>query len=288
MRLLLIEKKTAVTYGNFQDGSVEGHSAAGQEHDTTDAEQETEEDPLIKKQEEDEDYYIIPPDRSRTVRSFPILYCLKDPRLLTAQLLSVVQAILYGSFDATIPTVAEDYYGFNSLQSGLLFIALILPNMVTGPLAGWSVDRYGPKPAAVCGFGFLAPIIVLLRLVQPGGKIQIIIFCGILALCGAGLGVVGSSSIVEASYVVQQYETANPEFFGANGPYAQLYAINAMAFSVGLTVGPLISGSLRDAVGYGNMNIVIAALCLITAALSFTYIGGKPQILKAKYWRGDS
>lgn len=280
MRLLIIEKKTARKYREHEDG---GASAASQEQDTTDEEQETEEDPLIKQKEED--YYVIPSGRSRAVRSFPILYCLRDPRLLTAELLSVVQAVLYGAFDATIPTVAEDYYRFDSLKSGLLFIALILPNMIMGPLAGWSVDRYGPKPAAVCGFGFLTPVIVLLRLAQPGGKVQIIIYCVVLALCGVGLGVIGSSSIVEASFVVQQYDRANPDYFGANGPYGQLFAINAMAFSLGLTIGPLISGSLRNALGYGDMNLAIAAFCLIAAALSFVYIGGKPAMLKAKYWR---
>ena len=280
MRLLLIEKKTAAKYANFGDSTVNGNAAAGQVQDITDVEQETEEDPLIKKH--DDEYYIIPPDRSGAFRSFPILYCLRDPRLLTAQFLSVVQAMLFGAFDATIPTVAEDYYGFNSLQSGLLFIALILPNMLIGPLAGWSVDRRGPKLLAVCGFGFLVPAIVLLRLVQPGGKSQIALFCGLLALCGAGLGAIGSPSIVEAAYVVQRYDNANPDFFGVNGPYGQLYALNAMAFSIGLTIGPLISGSLRNAIGYGDMNIFIAAFCLIAAVLSFMYIGGKPAILKKK------
>lgn len=168
------------------------------------------------------------------------------------------------------------------MKAGLLFIALVLPYLILGPVAGWSVDRYGPKPAAVLGFGYLVPMLILLRLVCAGGKTQIIIYCVLLSLCGMGLGVIGSPSIVEASYVVQQYEKTNPDFFGVNGPYAQLYAINSMIFSLGLAVGPLVSGFLRDAIGYGNMNIVVAALCLVTSTLSFIYIGGKPKILGKK------
>ena len=80
--------------------------------------------------------------------------------------------------------------------------------------------------------------------------------------------------------MVGMYDKSNPDVFGANGPYAQLYAINSMVFSAGLTVGPLVSGSLKDAVGYGNMNLVVAGFCLITAILSFIYVGGKPAILK--------
>lgn len=191
-----------------------------------------------------------------------------------------MQATLLGTFDATIPTVAQDYFGFSSLEGGLLFMALVLPYLVLGPLAGWAVDKYGPKPAAVIGFGYLVPVLILLRLVQPGGKPQIIIYCALLALCGTGMAVIGSPSIVEAAYVVQMYHKANPDFFGEQGPYAQLYSINSMVFSLGLTVGPLVSGLLRGAIGYGNMNLVVALLCLITAVLSFIYVGGKPKIMK--------
>ncbi len=161
-------------------------------------------------------------------------------------------------------------------------MALVLPYLVLGPVAGWAVDRYGAKPAAVIGFGYLAPVLVLLRLVQPGGKPQVTIYCALLALCGMGMGVIGSPSIVEAAHVVQMYHKANPDFFGEQGPYAQLYSINSMVFSLGLTVGPLVSGLLRGSIGYGNMNLVVAALCFITAVLSFIYVGGKPNIVKKK------
>ena len=53
-----------------------------------------------------------------------------------------------------------------------------------------------------------------------------------------------------------------------------------MVFSAGLTLGPLVSGSLKEKVGYGNMNLVLAIFCLIASALSFVYVGGKPRILR--------
>ncbi len=277
MRILIIEKKTAAQYN---EGEEEVHEPIDEQEDVEDRHEGNEEDPLIPKKEEDN--YKVPPGQSKAIRLFPIFYCLKDPRLLVALLLAFVQATLLATFDATIPTEAQQLFSFDSLQSGLLFIALVLPYLILGPVAGWAVDRYGPKPAATIGFGYLAPVLILLRLVHEGGKTQIIVYCVLLSLCGLGMGVIGSPSIVEASYVVQQYAKANPEFFGANGPYAQLYAINSMVFSFGLAVGPLVSGSLKEAVGYGNMNIVIAVLCLITSVLSFVYIGGKPNILRKR------
>ncbi|KAL8645737.1 MAG: hypothetical protein Q9210_006543 [Variospora velana] len=276
MRLMLIEKKVAaqwdVTEESGDDDEEEQVGNAGEEEDAN------EEEPLLRKKEEDN--YKVPDGQSKVVKGYPILYCLKDPRLLTALLLAFNQATLLAAFDATIPTEAEQLFGFDSLKSGLLFIALVLPYLLLGPVAGWMVDRYGPKPAAVLGFGYLVPVLILLRLARSGGTSQVVIFCVLLSLNGIGLAVIGSPSIVEASYVVQRYDKANPDFFGKQGPYAQLYGINSMVFSLGLTLGPLISGGLRESIGYGNMSVVIAMLCLVTSLLSFIFVGGKPRVMR--------
>ena len=56
--------------------------------------------------------------------------------MLTANWITLIQATLVGSLDATVPTVAEEYYGFNYLQTGLLFIPIVLPMLIIGPVAG--------------------------------------------------------------------------------------------------------------------------------------------------------
>lgn len=254
MRVLVIEKKTAARYDpSLAQGATDPRHHATENGDAeADGEEEaSEEDALLPKEEENE--FKIPDGQNRIIRSFPILYCLSDPRLLTALLVAFVQATLLATFDATIPTEGQSLFGFNSLDSGLLFVALDIPYLIGGPVAGWCVDKYGTKPAAVLGFGYLAPIFILLRLPHPGGKNQIILYCALLALCGVGMAVIGSPSIVEASNVVQKYDKANPKFFGEQGPYAQLYGFNSLIFSAGLAVGPILSGTLRDAIGYGNM-----------------------------------
>ncbi|KAI4182156.1 MAG: hypothetical protein L6R41_006163 [Letrouitia leprolyta] len=278
MRLCLIEKKVAAQWE--VDEPEAGDEQEEQDGNARDEEDANEEEPLLRKKEEDS--YKVPDGQPKAVRAFPILFCLKDPRLLTALLLAFNQATLLATFDATIPTEAEQLFGFDSLKSGLLFIALVLPYLLLGPVAGWLVDRFGPKPAAVLGFGYLVPVLILLRLARPGSTPQIVIYCVLLALCGIGLAVIGSPSIVEASYVVDMYNKTNPDFFGEQGPYAQLYGINSMVFSLGLTLGPLISGGLKDAIGYGNMNLVVAMLCLVTATLSVVYVGGKPKVLQRR------
>lgn len=286
MRLLVIEKKVAARYEtSTSNGAAEprDHGSRADPENQDDGSADEEASLLPKKEEET---FEIPEGQNKAVRSLPILYCLSNPRLLVALLLAFVQATLLATFDATIPTEAESLFDFSSLESGLLFIALDIPYLLLGPVAGWAVDKYGTKPAAVLGFGFLVPALTLLRLpsehILSGTQKNVILYCAMLALNGVGMAVIGSPSIVEASDVVQKYDKANPDFFGSNGPYAQLYGFNSLVFSLGLTMGPILSGSLRDSIGYGNMNLVVAAIAGVTAILSFVYVGGKPKILAGK------
>ncbi|KAF2103438.1 MFS general substrate transporter [Rhizodiscina lignyota] len=265
MRLLVIEKKIAAKYeahmrraslANPQTDGMDGTA----EHDNHDPDEES---PLLSGNEHKK-YHLNEP-KSWILRKVPILACIHDTALLAALWLAFVQAILLGSFDATIPTVAEDYYDFDALKAGALFLSLGLTDLITGPIGGWAVDKYGTKPAAVIG-----------------SSDQVKIWAGLLALIGIGMGIFGAPSIVEAGAVVQRYYKANPDFFGENGPYAQLYGLNSMCFCGGLTIGPVIAGGLKDSIGYGNMNAVLAAIAGVTSIISWLYIGGPPRIGKWK------
>ncbi|KAI1763126.1 MFS transporter-like protein [Hypoxylon sp. FL1150] len=291
MRLFVVEKKIAVKYDeslaaghqneeeNRRDyGAISGGDGAD-EHENN-PEEATESDRLLPGKDDDEETYKITHEPNRLIRTMPILVCFRSPRLLMGFTLAFVQAALLGVFDATVPTEAQSLFHFTSLQAGLLFIALDIPYLVMGPVGGWAVDRYGAKFAAVVGFGYLVPVLILLRLPSEhlvSGAGNITLYCAMLALNGVGLAFIGSPSMVETSSVVMKFDKANPGFFGANGPYAQLYGFNSVCFSAGLTVGPIVSGALRDGVGYGNMNLVFAIMATLTAIASYFVIGGPPR-----------
>lgn len=127
-----------------------------------------------------------------------------------------------------IPTEAQSLFDFDSLTAGLLFVPLVLPYLMLGPLAAKGVDRYGPKPAAV------------IWIVLPGARADTsCVFptqaarrrlsgcASSVALCGLGLALISSPS-----YVAEQYHKHNREVFGEQGPYAQLYAINSMVMAI--------------------------------------------------------
>ncbi|KAI9675867.1 MAG: hypothetical protein M1822_008876 [Bathelium mastoideum] len=298
MRLLVIEKKVALRYekndphqGDLQQTtSHNAHDDSDPEwhpqHDDQNGEAPPyeENDPLLGKKKEEE--YKLPENLPSVVQKVPLLATFRSPSLLCAFLVAFIQATTLSTFDATVPTHAKALFGFSSLEAGLLFIPLGIFDLVLGPVAGWAVDRYGVKPAAVFGYGFLVPVFGLLRLPEKGDQDQVILYAGLLALCGVGMAVIGAPSIVESGAVVQKYYQANPDFFGAEGPYAQLYGINSMVFSAGLTVGPIVAGGLTEKIGYGDMNAVIAGICALTAILCWLYLGGKPQMLRKRGFGG--
>ncbi|KAI4757587.1 MFS transporter-like protein [Aureobasidium sp. EXF-3400] len=267
MRLLVIEKKVARRYNII---SQEDSNESDASHPNDEEAANDEEQPLLGSKAED-DYYVISKDQPAIVRKVPILPCLKNPRLIAALVVAFVQALLLGAFDATIPTIGQEYFDFDSLKAGTLFLPLGVFDFLLGPVFGWVVDKYGTKVAAVGGYTFLVPCLVLLRLPHAGA---------LLALCGVGLAAIGAPSIVEAGNIVQKYYDVNPDFFGENGPFASLYAMSSVAFCAGLAIGPEIAGELKQVIGFGNMNIVLAVICGLTAALSFFYIGGKPKMLR--------
>ncbi|KAH8673281.1 MFS transporter-like protein [Xylariales sp. PMI_506] len=284
MRLAVIEKNTAAKYIESVASNVansEGHGEEGLEDEREDegGREPTERDALLDRPKDD-DQFKIHDQPDGLLRSMPIFYCFRNPRLVMGLSLSLIQATFLGAFDATVPTEAHDLFGYNSLQSGLIFIALNIPYAVVGPIAGWAIDRYGTKPVTVTGFTLLIPAQVLLRLpaespLDPPGNL--ILYCAILALNGSCLAMISAPGFVEASEVIQGYETANPDIFGENSSYAQLYGFSSAFFCAGLTVGPILGGVLRDIIGYGNMNAVLAAISAITSVLSFLIVGGRPR-----------
>ncbi|GIZ41561.1 hypothetical protein CKM354_000486100 [Cercospora kikuchii] len=292
MRLLVIEKKIANKYYADDPSTVSDLNTTRANGETNGQSQDTEaqpngdtndeEQPLLGGKHPDDTYYKLKPreEYPKLVQWIPILPCLSDPMLLTALLVAMIQAVLLGSFDSTIPTVAKQLFGFTSLRSGLLFIPLGVFDFILGPVFGWCVDRFGTKPVAVLSYAFLVPVLVCLRIPHEGGTDQIIVYAVLLGLCGIGLAGIGAPSIVEAGAIVQKYYEVNPDYFGEKGPYAQLYGMSNMVFSFGLTVGPELAGELKQAIGYGNMNIVLAAVCLITSVLCYIFIGGKPKVLR--------
>ncbi|EAT84101.2 hypothetical protein SNOG_08933 [Parastagonospora nodorum SN15] len=250
LRMLMVEKKVAAKY--------DSHSPRGHEEE---ASGDTEQSPLLPDTLTAHKRYKLGRPANRITRALPILLLSCDPGLVTAIWVAFMQAFLLGSFDATVPLVASEQFGFNSLKAGLLFLPLGGADFLLGPVFGYCVDRYDSS------------------LTEPLSNIRhIALYAGLLGANGVGLAIINSPSIVEAGNIVEKYRQANEDTF-VEAPYAQLYGINSMVFSAGLTLGPLLAGHLREKIGYGNMNATLAGICGLTAVLAGAYMGRKEESL---------
>jgi MFS family permease len=71
----------------------------------------------------------------RTMRLPPVVTLLGSRRLLAAFWGTLVVAALTTAFDSPLPLYVKKIFGWNSLGSGLLFLALLLPSII-GPVIG--------------------------------------------------------------------------------------------------------------------------------------------------------
>lgn len=299
LRLVLIEKKVAAKYVATDEetgsSSEEEGSSTATEIFASSSDEETptmsEQTPLLTGQTkptaeyEDLTPYIL---HTRPRSYLPILPCLRNSRLLTCHLITLTQASTLGIFDATLPLEAHYLFNFTALRAGLLFIPLVTPYLVLGPVAGWGVDKWGPRPFAIFGSLFLSLPMFLLQIVKPGGAEEITKMCAILALCGIALPMISSPAVVESSRVMGMYHRANRGYFGEKGPYAQLYAVNSMVFSTGLTLGPLVAGLAREKWGFGAMGVGAGIWAVAVSGACYLRIGQKikPRTTSPKEGKG--
>jgi hypothetical protein len=77
-----------------------------------------------------------------------------------------------------------------------------------------------------------------------------------------------SPSIVEARNIVDAHARTYPRIFGDTEPYRQLHGFSVLVLNAGLSLGPVLGGVLRERIGYGNMNAVVAGIAAATSLLA--------------------
>jgi MFS family permease len=118
-----------------------------------------------------------------------------------------------------------------------------------------------------------APLI-LLRLVDHDSIGQKMLLGALLAILGAPGTQFEIPMRAEVVKCTEIRVTANPRQYSAQGALGQAYGLLNFFYAVGVTVGPLLSGFICEAAGWGTMVLVLGILSAISTIPTFLCTGG--------------
>ncbi|KAB8072432.1 major facilitator superfamily domain-containing protein [Aspergillus leporis] len=203
---------------------------------------------------------------------------LSDVRVIASVANSLIFSILIAAFDATLPLHLRNVFHWNTLSVGMSFLAIQVPTICLSPGIGWLRDRVGIRYSNSLGWVLIAPLLWLLGVpgqssfpwasAETNGQA---IFITALIGIGIVMTLVRGAGTIQLVAVIKDMESKNPKVFGEHGGSSRVFSMVEVAFSLGCMLGPLLSGSLSEAIGYYYMNVTLAAICLLVALSSFSF-----------------
>ncbi|KAJ5781838.1 uncharacterized protein N7518_010321 [Penicillium psychrosexuale] len=201
-----------------------------------------------------------------------------DGRVVTCLLIIISGTTVSTSFHATLSLHVEKTFGWGPRAVGLLFAGLVIPGVVIGPIAGWVRDKVGTRrPTVVCAI-LEAIVLGLMGIVgdipwagaRDMGKplyVACIVAIGILRPFVSGI------APVELTATAKAIQEGSPGTFGPKGGMSRVFSMMDVADSLGMMIGPIIGGSLKEMVGYKCMSWAWSLLYLLLAALAMCFLG---------------
>ncbi|EFQ97155.1 hypothetical protein MGYG_00198 [Nannizzia gypsea CBS 118893] len=215
---------------------------------------------------------------------------LSQPMILIGLVSYMTRSSLMASFNTTLPTHVRDMFGWGSFPAGMMFVALQAPGMVLDPLFGWIRRRGGNKVLTGLGFILLAPLLWLLGAVNQkwlpwsGSEDTVKLVYVIVIICiGCIQNLPASVGAAEITAVMEHLESETPGIFGPKGGNSRGHSLSNGSFNLGQFIGPLLSGSLADNLGYGRMTSTLCGICFVTSILSIAFMKDKSP-KKRNWW----
>ncbi|KAL4899592.1 hypothetical protein BDW74DRAFT_163218 [Aspergillus multicolor] len=239
-----------------------------QQSPNTEVEAEAEErDPLLA--EHDRDETEIQP------RGFYRIM-LTNPQILASLFNTLTLSMIIAAFDTTIPLHVRDAFGWGSLPVGLIFFGLQIPTIALGPAVGLLRDRIGLRYPTTIACGLMAPLLWLLALPGSHGVPTDTTGKGIYILAITGIGFcmafTRGAGTFQMMAVVHALERQNPHLFGPYGGNSRLSGLSELPFNIGMMLGPLLSGTFSEFLGYYWSCVVLAGVSAAVALSAWVYL----------------
>ncbi|TEY32551.1 hypothetical protein BOTCAL_0727g00020 [Botryotinia calthae] len=201
---------------------------------------------------------------------------LTDGRVVTCLLMTITSTTVSTSFNATLPLQVQEMYGWDPTIVGLLFVGLVVPGLLIGPIAGWVRDRVGARiPAVVCSV-MQAVFLGILGISgsQAGGGV---LYITSIIIIGGLRPFVSGNATVELVAAGEALQEKNTHDFGSQGCSSRVFSMLDAGACLGMMLGPIIGGSFKELIGYRYMNWIWSLLYLIIAVLALSFLEHKEK-----------
>ncbi|KAI0072812.1 MFS general substrate transporter [Panus rudis PR-1116 ss-1] len=267
-RLLVIERKDALKYG-YDPGRPskkpqENIESMTEKGNTEQLPADNQQQPAQNDTEVAERASTLAPPRIS--HNKVVLILLRSPRALTVMFSSLVYAVCYTISEPTLPLHLENVWNLSSSTVGIVYIALVMPMLVSSPLTGWLSDRIGTEWITALTFLLSVPWWGVLIIEK-----SLALF--IVALAFQSFFLSGSLSPItaELAAVSRHYEGVG---------YAHVYGAFNLSYGVGSALGPIIGGQIYDNISKGWLAIclIVIGLVVLCSFLCGCFTGTKPLL----------
>jgi len=212
------------------------------------------------------------PDASLVHERLPLLSVIsklgQSPRAVAALAMSFVYGTVNSMQEPSLPLHLQAVWGYNPDQVGLVYLAALVPALISSPLAGLLTDRKG-SDYLTCTCLFLALpwwVVLTFRKSMP-------LFVLSLALQSFFVSGVVPPVTAELAAVSRNMKGVG---------YAHVYGAFNLAFGIGTAVGPILGGQIYDRARHGWTAVccITAALIMLCIMLAFCYTGTDPLLSK--------
>lgn len=276
-RLVMIDNRSAVPASSDSNSDVDADSNEPEPQERTAllADQQSDPHSTTEGQKTDTD-----PGSPRGFYSV----MLRNPQIIASIFNTLIMSTVLASFDTTLPLHVRAVFNWGSLPVGILFLGLNLPAIVLGPAIGWTRDHLGLHWPTTIGWALTTPLLWLMAVPGeqlPWGKLEKEgqgVFIGAIVGLGFAFALTrGAGSFqmmgvflpfspfciwdtnMDIQAVVHDLESENPTIFGPYGGNSRLSSLTEVPFNVGMILGPLLSGTFSELIGYYYMSCILGA-----------------------------
>ncbi|KAK0189512.1 MFS general substrate transporter [Armillaria mellea] len=178
-------------------------------------------------------------DQVQNKISFGRVLCLmfQSPSAVTAFCIVLIHGVLDTLLQPVISSHLNSIWGLNVSQVGLVFLASAIPTVLAALFSGWLSDRRGVSVVVVITSTLAMAWFVVLSMVEHLSLFIIVFFCA--SFFGNGV----------LAPLLAEFASISRSINGVG--YAYVYGALYMAFGIGRTIGPALSGQMYDNISKG-------------------------------------